>query len=396
MAQEMLDQFHASHPSMRVFYTPDPENLVDRMLLDMEAGTAPDVFQGCCAHFPAWAQAGYTLDLRPFVEADLGKDVIDDWDPAQYRSFFLSDGHQFGLPKYQGSLALYYNLDIFDDARVPYPDAGWDHEDYRRAMARLSGDGDGDGKQDVWGSMVDVSWDRLQVHVNGWGGHLVDPDDPLRCAMGDPKSLAAFEWLRARMWDDHTMATFPDVGNLSTRDAFISGHLAMVEDGSWALRDILEKSPFRVGVAPFPAGPERRVTLATTDGFGIYAGTRYPEAAWELLKFLISADYGLAMARVGLLQPARLSLVDEWARVVRERYPEQSRWMEPGVFAEGMRRGYTVTAEIFPGAMVETQRLADEAWQRLLTLGQGSVSDLVEVAARIDDARRNGKKQQDR
>jgi glutamate--cysteine ligase len=33
-----------------------------------------------------------------------------------------------------------------------------------------------------------------------------------------------------------------------------------------------------------PAGPAQRATLASTDGFGIYAGTKYPEAAWELVK----------------------------------------------------------------------------------------------------------------
>ena len=64
---------------------------------------------------------------------------------------------------------------------------------------------------------------------------------------------------------------------------------------------------FRVGVAPFPAGPVRRVTLATTDGFGIYSGTKHPDEAWELVKLLISKDYGRAMARANFLQPARAS-----------------------------------------------------------------------------------------
>jgi hypothetical protein len=98
----------------------------------------------------------------------------------------------------------------------------------------------------------------------------------------------------------------------------------MVEDGSWALKDILEGARFRIGVAPFPAGLARRVTLATTDGFGIYAGTRYPEAAGELLKFLVSKEYGRTMAEVHLRQPARESLVDEWAAVVRRQYPESA------------------------------------------------------------------------
>jgi multiple sugar transport system substrate-binding protein len=109
-----------------------------------------------------------------------------------------------------------------------------------------------------------------------------------RCLIDQPEALAALEWLRARMWDDHVMASFLDVQNVSTREAFISGRLAMVEDGSWALKDILAYTNFRFGVAPFPAGPARRVTLATTDGFAIYAGTKHPEAAWELVKFWLA------------------------------------------------------------------------------------------------------------
>ncbi len=58
LAQRMLDQFHARHPNIRVFYTPDPNDLNERMLADFQAGTAPDVLSGCCEFFPVWAQKG--------------------------------------------------------------------------------------------------------------------------------------------------------------------------------------------------------------------------------------------------------------------------------------------------------------------------------------------------
>ena len=72
MVQEMLGQFHESNPNIRVFYTPDPDNIAEIMLEEMRAGTAPDVFQGCCTFFPIWAQQGHVLDLRPFIERDVG------------------------------------------------------------------------------------------------------------------------------------------------------------------------------------------------------------------------------------------------------------------------------------------------------------------------------------
>ena len=385
MAQQMLEEFHATHPHIRVFFTPDPDNLAEQMLIDMQAGTAPDVFQGCCAHFPTWAQKGYTLDLRSYVDADLDQATIGDWNLAQYQAFFARDGQQYGLPKYHGALALYYNKDLFDSYGIDYPDESWNHDDYLNAMQRLTHDRNGDGQTDLWGSMLDLSWGRVQVHVNGWGGHFVDPDDPSSCLMSAPEAMAAMEWIRARMWDDSMMATNLDVQNVSTRQAFINQQVAMVEDGSWALKDILSEAPFRIGVAPFPAGPVRRVTLATTDGFGIYAGTKHPDAAWELVKFLTSKDYGRAMARANFLQPARASLVDDWVGYIREEFPEKAENMNIAAFADGHIKGYSVTGEIFTN-MAEAQRIASAAWERIFTLGQAPVEQMQNVCLQIEAA----------
>ena len=385
MVQEALGQFHESNPNIRVFYNPDPQGVGQVMLEEMRAGTAPDVFQGCCTFFPIWAQEGHMLDLRPFVERDLDEGVLSDWDRAQYEAFVTPDGARYGLPKYHGALALYYNKDLFDAEGVAYPDDRWNQDDYLNAMRQLTLDTDGDGSTDVWGGMIDVSWERVQIHVNAWGGNLVHPADPTSCAMDGPPAMAALEWLRVRMWDDKVMATFLDVQNLATRDAFITGKVATVEDGSWALKDILAKAPFRVGVAPLPAGPAGRVTLATTDGFGIYAGTQYPEEAWELLKFLISDEYGLAMARANFLQPAKASLVDEWANMIREECPVAAAEVDIAAFADGHINGYSVTAEVFVN-MADAVSIASAAWDRILTLGQGSVDQMEDVCVQIEAA----------
>jgi multiple sugar transport system substrate-binding protein len=387
MAQQMLEKFNASHPNIRVFYTLDPENLDEKMMSDFQAGTAPDVFAGCCDFFPVWAQKGHTLDLRPYVAADLDRGTVEDWDPVQYKALFTRDGRQYGLPKYHGALALYFNKNIFDEVRLPYPEESWSHDDYLQAMRRLTLDRDANDRIDVWGSMFDISWERIQVHVNEWGGHFVDPDDPTRSLMAEPPALAAMEWLRARMWDDRVMPSPLDVQKRGTREAFADGLLAIVEDGSWALRDILVGTRFPVGVVPFPAGPTRRVTLATTDGFGIYAGTKYPDAAWELMKFLISQDYGRAMAKAHFLQPARSSLVDEWVAYVRSEFPDKTKGMDIAAFAKGHLEGYSVVAEIFANQDV-AKSIADEAWNRIFTLGQAPIDQMSIASQEIQKAQK--------
>ena len=387
MAQEMLEEFHATHPNIRVYYNLDPEQheFEQKSLADLESGTAADVFQGCCSYLPIWAQKGFLLDLSPYVQADLDRETIADWDPVQYSAFFTRDGKQYALPKYHGALALYYNKDLFDQAVLDYPTDSWTHDDYLSAMAQLSKMHNKEDQPGVWGSMTNISWERLQVHVNAWGGHFVDPNDRTKSHMAQPLALEALEWLRARMWDDKVMATELDVQNKGTQEAFIAGQLAMVEEGSWALKNILANANFRIGLAVFPAGPARRATLATKDGFGIYAGTKHPDAAWELLKFLISKDYGRAMARAQFLQPARESLVEEWVQFVRTEFPDKTKDLNIAVFADGHRNGYSVTGEEFAN-QADAERLAGPAWQQIFTLGQSPVDILTDISEKIEES----------
>jgi multiple sugar transport system substrate-binding protein len=391
MARQMLDEFQETHPNIRVFYSPEPQNQADIekvTLAEMENRTAADVIQGCCTWFPIWAQKGQLLDLRTYVAADLDKATIADWNQAQYRALFTKDGRQFGLPKYCGALALYYNKDLFDQYGVSYPESAWTYDDYARAMKQLTRDTNHDGQTDLWGSMMWMSWIRYQVHLNGWGGHIMDPDDDTQCRLDEAPALAALEWLRARTWDDQVMATKIRVNNMAPSAAFAGGRIAMAEDGSWALNDILSQAKFRIGVAAFPTAPVRKVTSATIDGFGIYAGTKDPDAAWELMKFLTGKDYGRAMAREGLLQPARISLIDDWANAIREKYPEQTKDVDIAAFAEGHIKGYAVTPE--PAAnMTEASRIVNEVMEKFLTYGDGS-TDLIKAAAQQIDQTQQG------
>jgi multiple sugar transport system substrate-binding protein len=384
LASQMLARFSDLFPSIHVFFTSTPENLTEQMLEDFEAGTAPDVLAGCCEFLPEWAQKGYLMDLKPFIEADLNRSVLDDWSAAQFNALSLPGGQQFAVPKYHGALALFFNKDIFDKYNVPYPDDSWTHDDYQNAMSRIRRINNVSDDAKIWPSMIEIAWERLQVHVNGWGGHFVDPQDNHLSLMGEERSIEAFRWIKDQMWSRGHYATIADVNNLQTRHAFSRGLTAMVEDGSWALKDILENANFRVGVATFPAGPAKKVTLATTDGFAIYKDTRYPEAAWELVKFLTSEEYGRALIETHLLQPARASLIPTWIDVIHAQYPEKARELDLEAFTRGHTQGYSVTAEIF-AYMGEARTLARSAWNKIFHMNSADVEILREVSLQIQE-----------
>ena len=131
----------------------------------------------------------------------------------------------------------------------------------------------------------------------------------------------------------------------------------------------------------------RRATLATTDGLGIYVGTKYPDAAWKLVKFLTDKEYGRAMARANFLQPARASLVDEWVAFVREEFPQKAAGVDIAAFADGHIKGYSVTAEIFAN-MAEVKQITYAAWDQIFTLGQAPVEQMEIVCRQIQETQR--------
>ena len=131
------------------------------------------------------------------------------------------------------------------------------------------------------------------------------------------------------------------------------------------------------------------MTLATTDAYGIWKGTEHPDEAWEFLKFLISPTYGRAMAEANFLQPARASLVEDWIRAIREEYPRQTNAVDLAAFADGHLQGYSVVAEVFPN-LSEARRIAYDAWDQILTVGQAPADLMIEAAAQIEAAQTSG------
>ena len=91
------------------------------------------------------------------------------------------------------------------------------------------------------------------------------------------------------------------------------------------------------------------------------------------------------MARANFLQPAKASLVNDWARLIREEFPVAAAEVDIAAFADAHVNGYSVTAEVFPN-MSDAKAITYGAWDRILTLGQGTVDQMEDVCVQIEAA----------
>jgi len=74
-------------------------------------------------------------------------------------------------------------------------------------------------------------------------------------------------------------------------------------------------------VAAVPQGAVARNTLATTDGWVGWIGTKQPAAAWTLMQFLQGDEWNNLMMSKALIRPSRISLFDKWVDAVKNNNP---------------------------------------------------------------------------
>jgi len=71
-----------------------------------------------------------------------------------------------------------------------------------------------------------------------------------------------------------------------------------------------QNTPFSFGFARLPEGPEGRRSMFNGLADSIWTGSKNPEAAWQFLKFLASAECANIVGDAGVVFPAQQSGVD--------------------------------------------------------------------------------------
>jgi ABC-type glycerol-3-phosphate transport system substrate-binding protein len=77
-------------------------------------------------------------------------------------------------------------------------------------------------------------------------------------------------------------------------------------------------------IAHVPKGPPsaggRRAVLGTTDGWGLWKGTKSKDQAWEMLRFLVSKEWFEQQSQLTGLIPSRKSALTAWVEAMRSKY----------------------------------------------------------------------------
>src|SRR5262249_37813786 len=127
--------------------------------------------------------------------------------------------------------------------------------------------------------------------------------------LAEPPSVEAITFLHDLVYRDRVAPTPAELESMPGQ-AFRTGHIAMVMNGSWMLKALEDAPDLHYGVAPLPRGPHGRATIANGVANSISAKSAHPDEAWDLVRFLSSREAQEALARSGTSIPVLKSVAN--------------------------------------------------------------------------------------
>jgi multiple sugar transport system substrate-binding protein len=303
MYAETVVNFNERDPNITVNHQHIPADEYQRKVETMIAGgTPPDVFWLHANWFPMYDKAGALKALDPYIEQDQYPiDAFYETAVAQ----FSSGGKLYGIPRETSSIVVVYNKNLFDEEGLDYPTEDWTFDDMLElAQALTKRDAQGNATQ--FGVSVPMTLGTtMWPTIWSFGGDMLNWPENTKCMLTEPESIAAFQWL-SELVNVHKVA--PAAAELAAQgamDLFISNKLAMAFIGRWDVATVLRADPnFNMDIQHIPTGPAGKVTRLSSGAYAVTAGSKYPEAAWEFVKYLTGRPVYDYFARGGLIIPA--------------------------------------------------------------------------------------------
>ena len=313
---EIVREFERRHPGVRVINDPvtNQAEYREKVITSIAAGAPPDVFLLDLGDVPSFVEANVVLDLAPFA-GRVGLDLAEFY--PSVLAGFARERAVYAFPKGFSPMVYYYNRDLFDRAKEPYPRDGWTRAEFVRAARALTRDTDGDGAIDQWGAVLDRRFYQWQAHVWSGGGDILAPDGTRASGyLNSPRTDSTIAFL-TDLPGRHGVAPRPNAfravsGN--EQRLFYSGKLALYSSGHWLLPNIrrhIEQGRLKLGVVSYPRAeghPARTVIFAS--GWAVPRNTAHRKLAVQLAAWLAGPD---AQRRRGksALEIATLAKVEE-------------------------------------------------------------------------------------
>jgi len=280
------------------------------------------------------AKRGY----RYYADKEMWPDITDLVDRDSYDvedfypvllEFVKWDGKLRGFPSAHYLTTMYYNKTLFDNAAVAVPPTSWDDKDWTwdrflEAMKAISKVSD-DPLQSVYGT-----GGPFDVRHSAWifGGDYFSKEGyasgkPDKTIVNSAEVIDGWQYMQDLIYTNKVQPTPADskIFDSAGVDLFLSGKMGIQMTANWVFGTYKDIEEFEWSIAPVPNSATGRKALIYPDQWMMFKDQKFPDAAWEALKFIASVDganaYYMGANFTGGI-PSRPSLGADWAKKSEE------------------------------------------------------------------------------
>ena len=302
--ETLVGEFRKRNSAIEVelVHIPDQADYRKRLAVDIAAGTPSDVVLINYRRLGAFAAKSLLEPLGPYLAQSKLVKEGDYYTEAMQA--FNWQGTLMCIPQNVSSLVVYYNKQLFDQAGIAYPQAGWTWDDFVKTAQALTKDTNGDGTIDQYGLGTEIEAIRLAPFVWQNGGDLVDTaESPRRLALDTPEASAAFQWFVDLQVKHHVVPDAAAAKSENSDSRFLNGRLGMLLNSRRVVPTLREISSFDWDVAPLPQS-KQSVTVLHADAYCLPKASKNKPAAWAFIEFANASEGQTIVAKTGRTVPS--------------------------------------------------------------------------------------------
>ena len=307
--ETLAAQFEAANSDVDVQLGPvaSQDDLLARLTTSFAGGNPPDVFLINYRSYGQFAQQGV---LASVADRLIASEVIaeDEFAEPALAAFRFDGAELTCLPQNVSSLALYYNIGLFEAAGLPLPEAGWTWADFLTAAQRLTGDGQ-------YGLGTQASLIRLAPFVWSAGGEVVDDDAaPTALTLDTPDARRGVDFFLDLQTEHGVVPPEAEEQSRESEARFLDGDLGMYLNSRRVVPTLRTIESFQWDVAPLPVGPAGEpVSILHGDAYCMSAASSVQGVAWRFIEYASSVEGQTVLAESGRTVPSRTDVASSEA-----------------------------------------------------------------------------------
>lgn len=256
-----------------------------KIMTAVAGNKAPDIMWWGPMNTGQMAKTGKLVKIDDFLKNDSSFDKTDIypglWEGGSYK------GSVWTFPFAANNVALYYNKDHFKAAGLD-PNGLKTWQDLKAYAKKLTTK-DRYGLELSIGTGEWLTFSTLLPFLWQAGGDLVTSDGD-KAVFNSQAGVEALEYLSSLV-NDEKCAKWSEVGAGYKIDNFVAGRVSMMICGPWNLAALKSQNNVKYGAIFLPKGKAYATDLGGENLYLFKTNKDREKAAWELCKYIASADF---------------------------------------------------------------------------------------------------------